>query len=200
MMRIIAGTARGRRIFSVPKTMPVKPISSRIRQSVFDMLRPRIPAAIFLDLFSGTGAVGLEALSRGAMKVVFVEREPVCLKNINRNLDHLGFKDKAQILKADILKGTAWLSAFSQGEGYDIIYIAPPYRDQKNRPLAYTGPVLRSVAEGGLCAPTGIIAAQHHIKEEYDIPKNITLIRRLKYGDTIVSVFKPLPQNDKNAV
>ena len=95
MMRIIAGTARGRRIFSVPKTMPVKPISSRIRQSVFDMLRPRIPAAIFLDLFSGTGAVGLEALSRGAMKVVFVEREPVCLKNINRNLDHLGFKDKA---------------------------------------------------------------------------------------------------------
>lgn len=200
MMRIIAGSAKGRRIFSVPKTMPVKPISARIRQSVFDMLRPKLPASLFLDLFSGTGAVGLEALSRGALKVVFVEREPVCLKNINRNLDHLGFKEKAQILKADILKGTAWLSAFSQGEGYDIIYIAPPYRDPQNRPLAYTGPVLLSVAEGGLCAPDGMIAAQHHIKEQYDVPKNLTLTRRVKYGDTIVSIFRPLPKTGKNAV
>ena len=193
MMRIIAGTARGRRIFSVPKTMPVKPISARIRQSVFDMLRPKLPAAIFLDLFSGTGAVGLEALSRGAMKVVFVEREPVCLKNITRNLEHLGFTDKARILKADILKGTAWLSAFSDGEGYDIIYVAPPYRTAQNRPLAYTGPVLATIAAAKLFAPTGIIAAQHHIKEEYPIPENLELIKRAKYGDTIVSLFKPRP-------
>jgi len=176
--------------------MPVKPISARIRQSVFDMLRPKLPASIFLDLFSGTGAVGLEALSRGAQKVVFVEREPVCLKNINRNLAHLGFTEKAKILKADILKGTAWLAAFSGGEGYDIIYVAPPYRDQKDRMLAYTGPVLAGIGAAQLCAPDGLVVAQHHIKEEYEIPPQLSLIKRSKYGDTIVSFFKPAAKSD----
>ena len=83
-MRIIAGTARGRKIFSVSKNLPVKPISDRIKQSVFDILRPRITGAFMLDLFCGTGNVSLEAISRGAQKVVMVDWELACIKNVKR--------------------------------------------------------------------------------------------------------------------
>ena len=109
-MRIIAGTARGRRIFSVSKNLPVKPISDRIKQSVFDILRPRLAGAMWLDLFAGTGNVSLEALSRGALRVVCVDREPACIKNIHRNLIHLGFEDRARVIKGDVLK--PWTTCF----------------------------------------------------------------------------------------
>ncbi|MDO5764517.1 MAG: RsmD family RNA methyltransferase, partial [Elusimicrobiales bacterium] len=146
-MRIIAGTARGRRIFSVSKNLPVKPISDRIKQSLFDILRPRITGAIMLDLFAGTGNVSLEALSRGALKTVMVDREPACIKNIHRNLEHLGFADRAKVLRGDVLKPLDWLMPYSDNEGYDIIFMGPPYRDINNKMLSFSEPALKNVAD-----------------------------------------------------
>lgn len=185
-MRIIAGTARGRKLFSVSKKLPVKPISDRIKQSVFDILRPRIMGSVFLDLFAGTGNVSMEALSRGALKTVSAEKEIACLKAIKRNAEHLGFADKAIILKADLLKPLAWLLAYSEGEGYDIIFMGPPYRDIKNTPLFFTEPVLKQIAESKLLAPKGLIVAQHHKKETFTLPETLQIIREEKYGDTTV--------------
>ncbi len=185
-MRIIAGTARGRKLFSVSKKLPVKPISDRIKQSVFDILRPRIMGAVFLDLFAGTGNVSMEALSRGALKAVLAEKEIACLKAIKRNAEHLGFTDRAIPLKADLLKPLAWLSAYSEGEGYDIIFMGPPYRDIKNTPLFFTEPVLKQIAEAKLLASNGIIVAQHHKKETFAVPDNLQIVREEKYGDTLV--------------
>ncbi len=185
-MRIIAGSARGRKLFSVSKKLPVKPISDRIKQSVFDILRPRITGAVFLDLFAGTGNVSMEALSRGVLKAVLAEKEIACLKAINRNLEHLGFGERATVLKADLLKPLAWLSAYAEGGGYDIIFMGPPYRDIKNTPLFFTGPVLKQIAEAKLLAGNGIIVAQHHKKETFTLPENLQIIREEKYGDTIV--------------
>ena len=185
-MRIIAGTARGRKLFSVSKKLPVKPISDRIKQSVFDILRPRITGAVFLDLFAGTGNVSMEALSRGALKTVSAEKEIACLKAIKRNAEHLGFADRATILKADLLKPLAWLSAYSEGYGYDIIFMGPPYRDIKNTPLFFTGPVLNQIAESKLLAPKGLIVAQHHKKETFTLPETLQIVREEKYGDTTV--------------
>ena len=185
-MRIIAGTARGRKLFSVSKKLPVKPISDRIKQSVFDILRPRIMGAVFLDLFAGTGNVSMEALSRGALKTVSAEKEIACLKAIKRNVEHLGFADRATILKADLLKPLAWLSAYAEGEGYDIIFMGPPYRDIKNTPLFFTEPVLKQIAEAKLLASNGIIVAQHHKKETFTVPDNLQIVREEKYGDTLV--------------
>ena len=185
-MRIIAGTARGRKLFSVSKKLPVKPISDRIKQSVFDILRPRITGAVFLDLFAGTGNVSMEALSRGALKTVSAEKEIACLKAIKKNAEHLGFNDKATILKADLLKPLAWLSAYSEGGGYDIIFMGPPYRDIKNTPLFFTGPVLNQIAESKLLAPKGLIVAQHHKKETFTVPETLQIVREEKYGDTTV--------------
>lgn len=189
-MRIIAGTARGRKLLSVPKTKPVKPISDRIKQSLFDIIKPRIPACYMLDLFAGTGAVGLEALSRGAGKVVFVEREPACLRAINRNLEKLGFTEKAIIKKADILAGVGWLGHFSEGEGYDIIFMGPPYRDQNNVMLALSEPVLASVGQSKILAEHGIAIVQHHETEKFAIPENLEVFRTEQYGDTIVTFLR----------
>ena len=189
-MRIIAGAARGRKIFSVSKKLPVKPISDRIKQSLFDIIRPRITGAVMLDLFAGTGNVSLEALSRGAMKVVMADKEPACLKAMARNLEHLGFKDRAKVLKGDILKGTAWFGAYGEEGVYDIIFMGPPYRDINNKPLNFTGPVLASLAAAGILAKDGIIIAQHHQNEKFETPANLDLYREEKYGDTLIHFFR----------
>ena len=190
-MRIIAGTARGRKIFSVSKNLPVKPISDRIKQSVFDIIRPRITGAVMLDLFSGTGNVSLEALSRGALKTVMVDREPACLKAQKRNLEHLGFSERAKSLKGDLLaKDLNWLYAYSEGAGYDIIFMGPPYRDINNKPLKFSTPVLAKVAEAKLLSDDGIIILQHHKTEEFDTPPCFEVYREEKYGDTLVHFLR----------
>ena len=189
-MRIIAGTARGRKIFSVSKNLPVKPISDRIKQSLFDIIRPRITGAYMLDLFAGTGNVSLEALSRGAAKTVMVDREPACIKNIHRNLAHLGFEDRAKVLRGDILKPLDWLLAYSNNEGYDIIFMGPPYRDINNKMLSFSEPALKNVADARLLADNGIIILQTHKTEEFDVPAGLEIYRVEKYGDTLVHFLR----------
>lgn len=189
-MRIIAGTARGRRIFSVSKNLPVKPISDRIKQSVFDILRPRLTGALWLDLFAGTGNVSMEALSRGAVRVVSVDREPACIKNIYRNLAHLGFEDRARVIKADILKPLDFLLSYSDNEGYDIIFMGPPYRDINNKMLSFSQPALANVAQANLLAPTGVIVLQTHKTEQFAVPENLEIYRVEKYGDTLVHFLR----------
>lgn len=189
-MRIIAGSARGRRIFSVSKNLPVKPISDRIKQSVFDIIRPHITGAMMLDLFAGTGNVSLEAISRGALRCVMVDREPACIKNIHRNLAHLGFEDRAKVLRGDVLKPLDYLLAYSDNEGYDIIFMGPPYRDINNKMLALSGPALQNVAQAKLLAQNGIIILQTHKTEEFAVPAELEIYRVEKYGDTLVHFLR----------
>lgn len=198
-MRIIAGTARGRRIFSVSKNLPVKPISDRIKQSLFDILRPRITGAMMLDLFSGTGNVSLEALSRGAMRTVMLDREPACIKNIHRNLEHLGFADRAKVIRGDVLKPLDFLLAYSDNEGYDIIFMGPPYRDINNKMLALSEPALKNVADAKLLAKNGIIVLQTHKTEEFAVPDTLEIYRVEKYGDTLVHFLRAKTQKDEPA-
>lgn len=198
-MRIIAGTARGRRIFSVSKKLPVKPISDRIKQSLFDILRPRITGAMMLDLFAGTGNVSLEALSRGALRTVMLDREPACIKNIHRNLEHLGFAERAKVIRGDVLKPLDFLLAYSDNEGYDIIFMGPPYRDINNKMLALSEPALKNVAEARLLAPNGIIVLQTHKTEEFAVPDTLEIYRVEKYGDTLVHFLRAKIQKDEPA-
>jgi len=193
MMRIIAGTHRGRKIFSVPKDKFVKPISARIRQSFFDIVRPYVTGAVMLDLYAGVGTVGLEALSRGASKVVFVEKEGICVKTIEKNVESLGFTEKAKVLKADVLSGLKWLEHFSDYKGYDIVFMGPPYRTEENLPLSYSAETLRLLVEGGIAAPKALIVVQHHKKEDVPTPDGLEHVRREKYGDTDVDFYRPKP-------
>ena len=191
MMRIIAGTKRGRSIFSIPKDKFVKPISGRIRQSLFDILRPYVTGSIFLDLYAGTGAVGLEALSRGASKAVFVEKDGLCMKTIDKNIIHLEFAEQAKALKADVLTGVKWLEHFSDYKGYDIVFMGPPYRTEENLPLYYSMETLKLLAAANITTPTALIVVQHHRKEEVTDVPGLEHVRREKYGDTDVDFFRP---------
>jgi len=190
MMRIIAGTKRGRTIFTIPKDKFVKPVSARIRQSLFDILRPYITGAVFLDLYAGTGAVGLEALSRGAAKAVFVEHDGLCMKVIEKNIAALGFADQAKALKGDVLSGVKWLEHFSDYKGYDIVFMGPPYRTEENLPLFYSMKTLEMLAEAGITSPDARIVVQHHVKEEVSAPAGLELFRRVKYGDSYVDFLR----------
>ncbi|MBI5244072.1 MAG: 16S rRNA (guanine(966)-N(2))-methyltransferase RsmD [Elusimicrobia bacterium] len=192
-MRIIAGSARGRKILSVPKDSGVKPISGRIKQSLFDILRPKAPGSRFLDLFAGTGAVGLEALSRGAQSVVFVELDKRCAAVIEKNLERSGWSGKGRVFRANILSPLTWIPFRSGVEKFDLIFLGPPYRDASNRPLFYCKPVLANIASSQLLADDGWIAAQHHQKEIPPAPAGYDLFRQQRYGDSRVSFFKRKP-------
>ena len=181
------------------KNLPVKPISDRIKQSLFDILRPRITGAIMLDLFAGTGNVSLEALSRGALKTVMLDKEPACIKNIRRNLEHLGFADRAKVLRGDVLKPLDWLMPYSDNEGYDIIFMGPPYRDINNKMLALSEPALNNVAEARLLAPNGIVIIQTHKTEEFAVPPSLTVYRTEKYGDTLVRFMRAVAPQEQPA-
>lgn len=193
MMRIIAGSRRGRKIYSIPKDKFVKPVSARIRQSLFDILRPYITGAVFLDLYAGTGAVGLEAMSRGAAKAVFVERDGQCMKVIEKNIAALEFTQQAKALKGDVLSGVKWLEHFADYKGYDIVFMGPPYRTAENLPLFYSMKTLEMVAAAGITTPNARVVVQHHNKEQVSAPAGMELVRREKYGDSFVDIFRFKP-------
>ncbi|MFH2204126.1 MAG: 16S rRNA (guanine(966)-N(2))-methyltransferase RsmD [Elusimicrobiota bacterium] len=188
-MKIIAGTARGRSILTTPKDIMVRPISGRMRQSLFDVLKPRITGSYFLDLFAGTGAVGLEALSRGALKVCFVEKDPRCLKVVAKNLARLQWEDKASVLRGNVLGPLSWTAHRAGVEAFDLVFLGPPYRDENNKMLAYSNPVLNHLAAGGILAANGWVICQHHKTE--DLGKTVLKrFRTMRYGDTIMSFFQ----------
>ncbi len=189
-LRILGGLAKGRILKTLKEDdLSIRPLLGRIKKSLFDILQPKIAGAEFLDLYAGTGAVGLEALSRGARHAVLVELSPRSLKLIRENAAMLGWSDRAEIHQADVTRGLAWL-----GRTFDIVFMGPPYRDAAKRPLALTPPTLEAVASGGLLDADSWLISQHHEKEPVSVPPSLFLFRREKYGDTILSFYR---LNDK---
>lgn len=121
-MRVIAGSARSLRL-KTPQGTDTRPTTDRIKETLFNMLQPRLPGAVFIDLFSGSGAIGIEALSRGAKHAYFVENNRNALACITENLQFTRFTDRATVLKQDALSA---LSGIREKEA-DIIFMDPPY-------------------------------------------------------------------------
>ena len=128
-MRVIAGTFRGRRLAAPKGKRLVRPTADRVKESVFSILQERIVDANFLDLCAGTGSMGIEALSRGAKHVTFLERDPRCIKIIERNLHTCGLlaepHARYHMLSRDVVKGIAYLC--KRSTIFEIIYFDPPY-------------------------------------------------------------------------
>ena len=183
-LRIIAGEARGRALKTFKGDWPVRPILGRIKKSLFDILQTRISGAVFLDLYSGTGAVGIEALSRGAGKVVFVDGDASCVSLVKENLRMLGWEGRAEVLNADITKPLHLPAGM-----FDIVFLGPPYKDEQKRPLSLSSVTLTNVVEARLLKDKGIIISQHHVKEQVEAPAAIVFKRREKYGDTYLDFY-----------
>jgi 16S rRNA (guanine(966)-N(2))-methyltransferase RsmD len=181
-MRIIGGDAKGRRIYS-PKNSKTRPTSDGIKESLFNILQ-EVSGKSFLDLFAGCGNVGLEALSRGAAKVVFVEKNPVMVNAIKRNLLELGINNKYQILETEAAKGIKKLQR--KGEKFDFIFADPPYEK------GFVREIFQYLGEGEMISSDGVAIFQHSVRE--DIPGTLTgtfmLTDQRRYGDTRISFFK----------
>src|SRR4029077_6062773 len=186
-MRVIAGTYRSRILKSL-KGLALRPTSDRLRETLFNVLAPNIASSRFIDLFAGTGAVGIEALSRGAAEVVFIENHAPAATLIRRNLESLGIHAGATVLAVDALRGLALLAARKQqsAPGYNHIFLDPPYAAAED----YSR-VLEFLGSANLLAPGGVVVAEH--RRNFDLPEAPGAIKRfrvLRQGDAALSFYR----------
>ncbi len=178
-MRVIAGTARGMKLKS-PRGEAVRPTADRVREALFSILGPRVIGAVFVDLFAGSGAVGIEALSRGALYCIFVEKEKKHLQIVRDNLGRTGFSEQARMLGLDAMAALPLLSR--EKCRTDLIFIDPPY-DSTLIPLA-----LQTVYRLQLLREDGLVVVEHSTKNSAWIEK-YPEHRQKKYGDTRLTLI-----------
>jgi 16S rRNA (guanine(966)-N(2))-methyltransferase RsmD len=186
-MRVIAGTYRSRILKSL-KGLALRPTSDRLRETLFNVLGPAVVGARFVDVFAGTGAVGIEALSRGAAEVVFIENHSPAVALIRKNLESLGVRSGAAVFGADALRGLEMLAAKRKGDGaaFDFVFLDPPYAAAEEYAR-----VLRILGSASFLAPGSVIIAEHHKK--FDLPVHagsLTRFRVLKQGDAALSFYR----------
>ena len=182
-MRVITGTAKGRRLLSVPGE-GTRPITDRVKEALFSILGPSIEEARMLDLFAGTGSVGIEALSRGAEEVVFVDRSHKAIETLRKNLEITGLKERAVVHRGDAFR---YVRAADPGRPFDLIYVAPPqYKEMWAEALLL-------LDEKPLLAPEGIIIIQIHPKEYRVLPlKGLYRADERTYGSTVLHFYRAL--------
>lgn len=188
-MRVIAGTYRSRVLKSL-KGQALRPTSDRLRETLFNVLGQDVAGSRFLDLFAGTGAIGIEALSRSAKEVVFVENHAPAAGLIRRNLESLGIQKGARVLATDALRGLEKLAGHhiqkAGGILFDFIFLDPPYSAAKD----YSR-VLEFLGSGDLLASAGIVIAEH--RRSFELPEEVGVVRRyrvLKQGDAALSFYR----------
>jgi 16S rRNA (guanine966-N2)-methyltransferase len=174
-MRVVAGRYGGRRL-SAPKGEAVRPTSDRVREALFSILGARVQDARVLDLFAGSGALGIEAISRGAASVTFVDSAPGAVKAVRQNLATLGIED-AEVQRAE---ARAFARAAPRGgRQYDLVFLDPPYGQAEalGRELAE--------AIAALLAPGGVVVSESDRRTALDLP-GLPCFDQRRYGDTLI--------------
>ena len=182
-MRIIRGTSRGRKLRTL-RGQAIRPTSDRAKESIFNILREEVDGKHVLDLFAGTGNLGIEALSRGAIRAVFVEREKSATDLIKKNLSHCGFDDRSHIIRGEVERVIRHLHR--KGEIFDLIFMDPPYRKglvQETLEILHTYPLHHE---------DSIFVIEHDRRETLsDFTEGWRLDRKRRFGDTVVSFISP---------
>lgn len=189
-MRIVAGRFRGRTLHA-PDDMNVRPTSDRVRESVFNILAHGVPCFAIegsrvIDLFAGTGALGIEALSRGAAYCLFVEDAPEARALIRRNIEALGLTGETRIFRRDATD----LGPAGNMEPFDVTFLDPPYgKGLGERALA-------ALAEGGWLRPGAVCVLEERAATPLTLPPSFTMIDDRTYGDTEVRIMRFAPSAD----
>jgi 16S rRNA (guanine(966)-N(2))-methyltransferase RsmD len=177
-MRVIAGEFKGRRI-EAPSWEGLRPSSDRLRETLFNVLGPSVPGARVLDGFAGTGAVGIEALSRGAAHVTFVDSDPRAIRLIRTNLARCGIDDRHVIIRAGIAAAAARLAS----AGFDIIFLDPPYGAAG---LAEALSAAEVLAEEGT-----LVVVEHATRDEAPAAAgSLTQVREVRSGDSALAFYR----------
>ncbi len=179
-MRVIAGLARGLKLHT-RKGEKTRPTSDKVKGALFNMIGPALQDGHFLDLFAGSGAIGIEALSRGASFAVFVEEDANCVKTIHRNIENAGFTEQSRVLKLDVLKALNYLCR--EGYAFEYIFLDPPYRTE------VIPAVFAALKDNPLLKGKGNIILEHHKKNTGWVGGGFTQSRQKFYGDTVLSFY-----------
>ncbi len=181
-MRIISGTRKGRKLVDWEEK-GIRPMRDFVRSALFNIIADLVPDARFLDLFCGTGSVGLEALSRGARECVFIDRSAVACGITRRNLEKLGLLAQAQVLQADFLAGIDHFAR--RGRRFELAFIGPPY----GKGLAVAA--LARLGSGDVLAPDAVVVTevsrQDEVAADYGV---LTRIDRRVYGDNVLVFYR----------
>lgn len=176
-MRITGGTGRGRRL-KAPSGKHIRPTSEKVRQALFNILSDKIEGAVFLDLFAGAGGIGIEAISRGAAKAVFVDASREAVRLIQANIEAADFADKAEVIH---LEAEAFLRRRRQT--FDIIFLDPPYTED-------LAPLLHMISEADILRTGGIVVAERFKKQpSVKSAGHLELFREARYGDTVLAFY-----------
>ncbi|WP_138158806.1 16S rRNA (guanine(966)-N(2))-methyltransferase RsmD [Peptoniphilus catoniae] len=178
-MRVIAGKNKGTKLFS-PKNLNVRPTEDRVRENVFNLISHNLYGTRALDLFSGSGAIGIEFLSRGSKEVYFLEKSPQALDIIRKNLDKTNLNDKASVVASDSIR---FIQEF-HGESFDYIYIDPPYKDSK---LYFES--IKNIKKYNLANKDSVIITEEDVKYIRDYSDYLNLIKEKKYGNTCIRIW-----------
>jgi len=187
-MRILAGEYKGRKLLSPPGRAQTRPITGSVKKSLFDMLGGRLIDAVVVDLYCGTGTIGLEALSRGAARCYFAERDRAVLERLRRNIDAVGAGDRSVVWTGDAARGLAGRLAGVDG-AVDLAFVDPPYAvarqwswDQVGRSVF--GPLAEHLADDGLVVL--------RLPGDVELPakiKGLEIVRKRKYGDMALALL-----------
>jgi 16S rRNA (guanine966-N2)-methyltransferase len=179
-VKIITGAFKGK-VLKYPKGR-LRPTTDKIRGAVFNMIEANfpdlLPDASVCDIFSGAGAIGIEALSRGAQDVTFIENDKNTLKYLHENLE--GLEQSTTVMPMDARKAVEYLKS----ERFDLIFLDPPYN------MNLIEPVIQNIAKYDIVKQNGIIVIEHHKKEIFSMPMNMTIFKRKDYKDTIVTILR----------
>lgn len=182
-MRVAGGQLRGRSV-SAPAAGDVRPTQDAVREAVFSMLATLLPGCAFLDLFAGSGCVGIEAWSRGAARVAWIERTPAVARVLRRNVAALCGEDAGLILQTDVI---AWLARPAPGnETFNIVYVDPPYAEAP----ALIRQVLDLLPASGRLAPRAVLVAELRANAPTPETPGWALLTRRRYGQTGILVFR----------
>ncbi len=191
-MRIIAGRYKGKKLLSL-KGMATRPTSGKTREAVFNIIGDRISEAMVLDLFAGTGAFGLEAISRGAAGAVFIDSERRAVDLIRKNVAACRVEPFATVICWNILRNLRCLAGI--GQPFDLVFIDPPY--DQNAVL----PALDNLVETGALAPGALIIVEHGLNETLpDTVSGLTVTDRRKYGRTRITFLTNCVTNSESLV
>lgn len=178
-MRVISGTLKGRRLVT-PAGMATRPTADRIKESMFNILAGSVQAKRVLDLFAGSGALGIEALSRGAASAVFVDRAKASLSAIRRNIRDLELDDRTRVIHWNILRHLSCL--ISERQAFDLVFMDPPYETDA------VAPALTALVSCGALAPGARIVIEHSARDPIIPPMHmLALVDQRRFGKTLVS-------------
>lgn len=181
-MRVIAGKYKSRRL-AAPHGMETRPTSDRLRETLFNVVAPQVAGSVWLDLFAGTGAVGIEALSRGARMVYFVEAHRRASQTIRKNLDGLGIEEGFEVIERDVAVALRMLD--SEAVVCDFCFLDPPYRKMDDYEQA-----LGFLSQSRLLKPESVVIAEHD--KHFDPGELFGSLRRhrkLRQGDAVLSFY-----------